>query len=233
MANNYFQFKQFTVWQDQCAMKVGTDGVLLGSWTDISTTRSILDVGTGTGILALMMAQRGQAQVEAVEIDAASARQALQNFENSPWPDRLSLFHEPFQEYVTRGKRHDLIVCNPPFFSNSLQSHDPARSLSRHDSSLNMAEFFYLSSSILNPGGRLCVILPNDKKQGALKQALINGLFPYQELEVKGSPQGKAKRVLLEFGGKERALHRETLVIEQERHVYTREFIKLTRDFYL
>jgi tRNA1Val (adenine37-N6)-methyltransferase len=233
MANNYFQFKQFTVWQDHCAMKVGTDAVLLGSWADVSGTRSILDVGTGTGIIALMMAQRSKARVDAVEIDSGSARQAMQNFNNSPWADRIFLFQQPFQEYASRDHMHDLIVCNPPFFSNALGSPDPKRSRSRHDNELELEELFQVSASHLNTRGKLCVILPIDKKAEALKRALVNGLIPYRELHVKGTPRAKVKRVLLEFGDQERALHQETLVIEEERHVYTPEFIELTKDFYL
>ena len=143
MPNDYFQFKQFTIWQDQTAMKVGTDGVLLGAWSRAAQTGSILDIGTGTGLLALMMAQRTPARVtiEGIEIAEKAYQQAKENIKNSPWHKRICLYHQSYQDFYSQyQKAFDLIITNPPFFDNSLQGEQTDRNLARHSHSLSIQD---------------------------------------------------------------------------------------------
>ena len=165
MANPYFQFKQFTVWHDKCAMKVGTDGVLLGAWTSVENTRSILDVGCGTGLISLMLAQRCQAIIDALDIDPAACMQARENADRSPFGQRLQVIHRPFADCVTEFagiRQYDCIVSNPPYFINSLKCPDKQRNQARHTDTLSLDELISGSKQLLSPGGRLCLILPFD-----------------------------------------------------------------------
>ena len=156
MSNNYFSFRQFTIHQDQCAMKVGTDGVLLGAWVNVENAQRILDVGTGTGLIALMCAQRSESVIDAVEVDRAASEQAAVNCSASPWKDRITVVHDSFQHFAeSTAYRYDLIVSNPPFFKNSLKPKGLARSLARHDDRLSYESLLYYTVKILEPGGTL------------------------------------------------------------------------------
>ena len=142
MSNTYFNFKQFSVKQDKCAMKIGTDGVLLGAWTDVGSASTILDIGTGTGLLALMLAQRSPAYIFAIECEYGAIQQAGENFTKSKWKDRLTLFSLSLQEHLLSGKQYDLVVSNPPFFENSLKSPMESRNFARHTVSLTSEDLF-------------------------------------------------------------------------------------------
>ncbi len=161
MSNSYFQFKQFTVWHDKCAMKVGTDGVLLGAWVNIFNAKSVLDIGTGTGLIALMIAQRSTANILAVEIDADAVNQAIENVERSPWSGNIKVQHADFKT-ATFNTKFDVIVSNPPYFSDSLLSPDTHRSTARHTSELTYHDLISRVSGILAFKGEFSLIIPAD-----------------------------------------------------------------------
>jgi len=235
MANTYFQFKQFTVHHDICAMKVGTDGVLLGAWTDVKNARRILDVGTGSGILALMMAQRNlSAEILAIDVNDKAVKQAVVNIKNSPFSDKIKVDHVSFQQLATNNKYvYDLIVTNPPYFVDSLKSPDKSRTEARHSTGLNLNDLFYFSKQIISENGSLSMILPFDQKMNALAEANSCGWFLLRSTDVYPKPNSKPKRVLLEFTTNEFSKIEEELTIEIERHIYSEDYISLTKDFYI
>ena len=158
MANDYFQFKQFTIRQEKCAMKVGTDGVLLGAWADVTQARRLLDIGTGTGLIAIMAAQRNpELIIDAIEIDPAAFEQARENANNTPWRERIHIFQGKVQTFAPAYK-YDTIVCNPPFFINSTKNPALNRTLARHCETLSHEDILQVSYHLLLPEGKLCVI---------------------------------------------------------------------------
>lgn len=215
-------------------MKVGTDGVLLGAWAGIEKARLILDIGTGTGLIALMLAQRSKAEIHAVEIDEQAAMQAKDNFQNSKWSKRLSIFHQAFQEFKSRQFQYELILTNPPFFSNSLNALRHERSIARHDLTLNLNDLFAGVSAVLVPEGRLAIIYPYSDFPILEKTAGSNGLFLIRETLVVPAPGKPVKRVLAEFSKTKRKLTQDSLLLEEfGRHKYSEEYKSLTREFYL
>ena len=235
MPNSWFKFKQFTILQEKSAMKVGTDGVLLGAWANAVKSKSILDIGTGTGIIALMLAQRFSANIVAIEIDKNSYIEAEINIENSPWENRIQILHKSLQEYANNNNtKFDCIVSNPPYFINSLKSDSKSKNLARHTDSLSFYELFHFASKLLSASGCFSLIAPFDKKEFITEIALNEKMFCNRQLIVKGKADTKAKRILMEFGFHQNKLENKTLVIENElRHDYTKEYIELTKDFYL
>lgn len=232
-SNPYFRFKQFTVYHDLCAMKVGTDGVLLGAWTDCRQAKTILDIGTGSGLIALMLAQRcPDAQVHAVDIDENACKQAKINFGNSPFSSRLVIEKAAFQ-YWNTSLRFDLLVSNPPYFTGSLKSPDSGRSFARHNDSLLFADLIGKSVSLMNPGGKLAVILPFDEFEVFQSLALKNGLFLCRKTQVLSLPQKPPKRILLEYSDRETDYLENSLLIEKLPKVRSEEYVALTEDFYL
>ncbi len=154
--NNYFQFKQFLIRQEKSAMRIGTDGVLLGAWTDTSHSENILDIGTGTGLIAIMLAQRSNAKITGVEIEVQAANEAIQNGENSPWPDRIDIVHSPFQKFAAETcDKFDTIVSNPPYFTNAVKNRQDEKSLARHNHLLPFNELLQGVSKILSNDGKL------------------------------------------------------------------------------
>ncbi|QCX01352.1 methyltransferase [Aggregatimonas sangjinii] len=233
---NPFAFKQFTVHQDRCAMKIGTDGVLLGAWTSVETNPdSVLDIGAGTGLLALMMAQRSSAEtIEALEIMEAAYEQCVENFENSPWADRLFCFHAGLDEFVAEiDEPYDLIICNPPFYPESISSGDEARDMARQNQFLPFDELLQGVSLLLDKQGTFSTILPFAEEDDFLKLAAGFSLYPKRITRVKGNPSAAFKRSLLEFRFEKSIPKISELVIEVGRHSYTEEYIALTKDFYL
>lgn len=232
-----FQFKQFSVNQDQTAMKIGTDGVLLGAWTPIENNpKSVLDIGTGTGIIALMLAQRSDAeQIDALEIDESAYEQSVENFENSPWGDRLFCFHAGLDEFVDDPEdEYDLIVSNPPFYSEEYRSENEQRDLARFQGAMPFEELVEAADLLLSENGIFSVIIPFNEEDRFIELCAEVELFPIKVTRVKGSPNTKIIRSLLAFKRYElEVLTADELVIEISRHEYTPEYISLTKDFYI
>lgn len=232
--NNSFRFKQFTIQQDKAAMKVGTDGILLGAWANVSHCRNILDVGTGTGLIALMLAQRSGAMISAIEIEEKAAEQAIENVEESSWKERVAVHHMSFREFVKDTNDHfDMIVSNPPFFSNSLKPKDAQRKLARHNDSLSFEELISGACRILCENGKLAVILPSEAEEEFIKLAEIKGLFLIRQTKVRPEESKTANRVLLELSNKKTGFKKDCLIIYSDKNVYSNAFVELTRDFYL
>src|SRR6187431_735162 len=224
-----FQFKKFSVDQDRTAMKIGTDGVLLGAWTPIENNPfSILDIGTGTGIIALMLAQRSSAeQIDALEIDEDAYEQATDNFENSPWNDRLFCFHAGLDEFVEEPEdEYDLIVSNPPFYSEDYKSENEQRDLARFQDAMPFEDLIEAADLLLSENGIFSVIIPFKEEENFLALAAAYELYPLKITRVKGTPTTEIKRSLLAFGRKENPnFPIDELIIETARHIYTPEYI--------
>ena len=231
-----FKFKQFTIEQDKCAMKVGTDGVLLGAWTSLDNNpQSILDIGSGTGVIALQLAQRSMAElIDAIELDESAYEQCVQNFEASPWGDRLFCYHAGFDEFVDEmDEQYDLIVSNPPFYSEEMTSGDIARDLARQNNSLPFQELLEGVSKLLSQNGIFSVIIPFKHELDFLHLAKTVGLNPSRITRVKGMPETEVKRSLIQLQFSTTEPQPNELVIESGRHQYTKEYIELTKAFYL
>ena len=231
-----FQFKQFTVKQDRCAMKVGTDGVLLGAWAPLGhTPYSILDIGAGTGLIALMLAQRSNAeQIDAIEIDDNAYEQAVENFEDSPWGDRLFCYHAGLDEFMEDPEEeYDLIVSNPPFYTEDYTSGDEQRDKARFAESMPFEDLVEASSILLSDVGVLAVIIPYKEEQNFINLAKAEELYPFKITRVKGTPQTEIKRSLIAFSRDKKEITENDLVIETARHQYTEDYTVLTKDFYL
>ncbi len=236
MSNDWFQFRKFLIRQDQSAMKVGTDGVLLGAWADCEKCRSVLDIGTGTGLIALMIAQRNpEAVIDALEIDADAARQAGENIAASLWADRVRVDKANFLTWKwDREGQFNLIICNPPFFTRSLKNPDIQRAAARHDDDLPLGPLIIKSAELLSSDGKLAMILPITRVEEAMMTANVNGLFLYRQLNIRGNARAPFKRALMEWGWESRAAEIGELVIEtMERGAYTEEYKRLTGAFYL
>jgi tRNA1Val (adenine37-N6)-methyltransferase len=234
MPNQQFRFKQFTIAQDNTAMKVGTDGVVLGAWANIKDAERILDVGTGTGLIAIMLAQRSNALVDAVEIDSASAKQAKENVKISPWGERVFIHEESFQDFSAKTKnRYDLIVSNPPYFVNSYKSDTMARTIARHNDLLPHVALLEGISKILTKTGRFAGIFPYVEGNIFVAMAANYGLFCNKRVNVLGKKGGSVKRLLLEFSHIKEKLTEETLAIRCNDKGFSPEYIDLTKDFYL
>ena len=232
MSKPFFRFKQFTVYHDLCAMKVGVDGVLLGAWADCLNSKYILDVGTGSGLIALMMAQRSQAVVQAIDIDENACRQAAINFMSSPFHDRLVIELVAFQDY-SPPVGFDLIVSNPPYYVNSLKSLDKKRNLARHNDSLSLNDLLCKSASLLNPQGKVAFILPFGMCEIAHTSAIENQLFLCRKTLVSSLQNHPPKRVLLEYSLINQGTIENSIYIGESRENYSDEYRALTEDFYL
>lgn len=217
-------------------MKVGMDGVLLGSWADASGAKRILDIGTGTGLIALMMAQKNsQARVDAIEIDEEAFQESILNVQNSLWTSRINPVLCSFQEFARRAdQKYDLIVSNPPFFTNGEKAPVRNRAQARHSDSLSLDDLISGVVNILSIGGKLTIILPSDTFSEIEKLAGENNLFISRLCRVKPNPQKPEFRILIELTNSECFLKEESLMIEfEQHHDYTPEYKRLTKDFYL
>jgi tRNA1Val (adenine37-N6)-methyltransferase len=232
-----FSFKQFSVDQDRCAMKIGTDGVLLGAWTPLENNPfSILDIGTGTGIIALMLSQRSNAQqIDALEIDEDAYEQAVDNFENSPWSDRLFCFHAGLDEFVEEPEdEYDLIVSNPPFYTEDYKTENEQRDLARFADAMPFEDLIEAVALLLSENGIFSVIIPFKEEEKFIALANEYELYPIKITRVKGTSASEIKRSLLAFVRDENAvILTDELTVETARHIYTPEYIELTKDFYL
>ena len=234
--NNYFEFKQFTVWQNRAAMRVGTDGVLLGAWASVETAGRILDIGTGTGLIALMLAQRCGAIIHAIDIEPGAYIDAMLNFSKSPWNNRLKVFRSSLEAFACNGlvTKFDAIVCNPPFFVNALKPEKAKRQMARHADSLSFTGLVHGVVRLLHPKGCFSVVLPTDSENDFIEVALHVGLHLSKITRVKPTPLKEPKRVLMEFRFEKRPFSENELTVETEqRHVYTPEFSAMVKDFYL
>ena len=230
-----FRFKQFSISDEKSAMKVGTDAVLLGACADVSETNNILDVGTGSGIIAIMLAQRSNANIDAIDIDKGSIDDATNNFDNCRWGNRLNAIHSSLQEYVKfTSKKYDLIVSNPPFFSNSLKSPMYSRSLSKHDEKLTHKELLTIVKNLLNSNGRFIVILPFLQIANFKENALIENLYCSKQLIIYPKYSKPANRIIMEFSKeRQKNLAEKKLTIRNNDNFFTKEYIDLTREFYI
>lgn len=236
MSSKPFQFKEFVIHQDKTAMKVGTDGVLLGAWTKInSAVFSVLDIGAGTGLIALMVAQKCNAEViDAIELNNNAYEQTVENFERSNWGDRLFCYHASLQEFVDEIEdKYDLIISNPPFYTSTYKELSEERAMARHTESLTYDELLEGTSKLLSETGSCAYIIPFSEEENFIKIALQNKLFANRITHVKGTENSPLKRSLLQLSFQETTIETSELVIEIERHKYTSDYIKLVEDFYL
>lgn len=233
-----FEFKKFTVHQDRCAMKVGTDGVLLGAWIPLEhDPYNILDIGSGTGLIALMLAQRCKAdQIDALEIDADAYEQCVENFENSPWNDRLFCFHTSLDDFMEelQDETYDLIVSNPPFYAEEVSSGNDSRDRARQNQSLPFEDLCEAAGLLLTEHGLFAVVIPKKEEERFVQLAAENELYPSKITRVKGTPESEIKRSLLAFGRNTTIVPEiNELTIETVRHQYTDAYKKLLEDFLL
>ncbi|MCF6356301.1 MAG: methyltransferase [Draconibacterium sp.] len=235
MANNYFQFKQFKIIQEKSAMKVGTDGVLLGAWANVDGTKTALDVGAGTGLISLMIAQRCHAKVLGIEIEKNAAYEATENVQKSPWKNRVAVKNISFQEFVVSSKeKFDLIISNPPFFTNSYKNEIKNLAIARHNDLLPFSELIKGAAQLLAENGKLAVILPVIPANEFIELAQNYGLYLGKLTKVKPNSKKEANRYLLEFTKKPTLLKKDLLIIYNETGTdYTEMYKQLTRDFYL
>lgn len=234
--SNTFCFKQFTIEQNNAAMKVGTDGVLLGSWADCKNSKMILDIGTGTGLIAIMLAQRFNSNIHGIEIDISAYIDAKKNIALCKWENRITVENISLQEYCLKNNnKFDSIVCNPPYFKDSFKANSTSRNNARHDDNLNLNTLFFHASDLLNHNGSFHIIYPSDRYNDLVTTAGLHNLFPNKELYIKPTPDKPHKRIIISFS-KYKSLNTQssTLVIEDNgRHQYSDEYKELTKDFYL
>lgn len=229
-----FHFKQFTIEQDRCAMKVGTDGVLLGAWVKVNGANRILDIGTGTGLIALMLAQKSNAIIDAIDIDKDAFEQAKKNTANSKWKERINIFHTSLQEFSGSSKnKYDLIVSNPPFFEGTYKAGTEARNIARHtDETLSFDDLITGVKNLLKPGGRFCVILPFKEGNDFIEKAFLNNLFIQKLTRVKTKSEKQEKRLMFEFGFEKTNAVEDDIVIQEADLSFTQEYIELTKAYY-
>jgi tRNA1Val (adenine37-N6)-methyltransferase len=233
MANSFFSFKQFTIHQEKAAFKVGTDGVLLGAIADLTGVKRILDIGTGTGLIAIMLAQRCNAEIVAIEPDYESFIQCLENVGFCKWKERIKVENTNLQNYQPVGG-FDLVVTNPPFFSDSLKNPDLRKSSARHNYTLTNDELLKGVSRLMAEGGRLQVIMSYAEGNVFITEANKYGFFCNNILKIKPLPLSEIRRLILTFSKKRLNPTEKFLTIEHgKRHEFTEDYKDLTRDFYL
>jgi tRNA1Val (adenine37-N6)-methyltransferase len=235
MSSNSFVFKQFEIKQDKCAMKVGTDAVLLGAWADATQAKRVLDIGTGTGILALMIAQKSEAQICAIDINIDSYQQAIENIHYSLWKDRIQLFHSSIQEFSkTINEQFDLIITNPPYFTDAYKAKEISRNNARHTDELPFEILIECVCKLLQPQGVFYIILPFAEAQIFKNMAKQNNLCLVQSMRIKTKADKEPKRLLMKYSFEQKIQEETEIVIENDdRHHYTKEYIELTKDYYL
>jgi tRNA1Val (adenine37-N6)-methyltransferase len=236
MPNEHFAFKQFTIHQNKCAMKVGTDAVLLGAWVKPNGAKRILDVGTGTGVIALMLAQRSPALIDAIDIDDTACEQAEENVKLSPWHERVRILHHSLQEYSEETTtRYDLVVSNPPYFLDSSKASGLERTTARHADLLPYQELVDSIIRILDKKGKFCVILPVKEASILREIAKQRGLHLSKLTRVRTrTDKDTEKRHMMQFEFSPSSFSEDSIAIEKdERHDYTEEYKELTREYYL
>jgi tRNA1Val (adenine37-N6)-methyltransferase len=220
-------------------MKIGTDGVLLGAWCSLKdNTNKILDIGSGTGVISLMLAQRfNNTTIDSVEIEKNAYEQSVENFERSVWADRLFCFHSTFQDFAKErkedGETYDLIISNPPFYTDNVKNNNRARNKARSTSFLSFVELISGVSKILSNQGEFTTIIPFKEEVKFIEISKQNKLFLNKICRVKGNNNSDIKRSLLTFSFYKKKLDENNLIIETSRHLYTDEYINLTKNFYI
>lgn len=244
MANSYFKFKQFTIHQDRCAMKVCTDACLFAALAAVykpyqqqvklpMMINHCLDIGTGTGLLSLMFAQQNNtASIDAVEIDAGAAQQATENIAASPWASNIKVYNEDIVSF-DKGRKYDCIITNPPFFEGDLKSADAAKNNAKHDTSLDLAQLLKVMERLLSPNGFAAVLLPYQRVVHFTEEARKTGLYLVKQILVKQTFKHKFFRGILFFTRKEVKPEFETIIIKDPDHNYTPEFAAALKDYYL
>jgi tRNA1Val (adenine37-N6)-methyltransferase len=226
-----FKFQKFSIIQEKSAMKVGTDGVLLGSWVSCKRSNKILDIGCGTGLIALMLAQRNlKSSITAIEIDKIASKEAQLNINNSDWKERVNIKNTSLQNFTTKIK-FDLIVSNPPFFASN-RSKD-RRDIARHANKLSFEELIQNASGLLLESGTLSVVIPKKSESYFCEIAKSYSLFCNRVCYIKGNEISEVKRVMIEFSFIKSKIKTEKLTIERSRHQYTNDYINLCQGFYL
>jgi tRNA1Val (adenine37-N6)-methyltransferase len=233
MASNYFNFKQFTINQERSAFKVGTDGVLLGAYADVSGAKRILDIGTGTGLIALMLAQRCDAEIVAIEPDHESFLQSCENINNNKRADRIRVVESALQDFSDNGK-YDLIVTNPPYFSDSIRNPEIRKAVARHNDTLTSYDILKICSGLLSEEGRLQLIMPFAEGNVFMAEAAGYGFYCHDILKIKPLPTSEIRRLIMAFGRERKRPSEKFLTIEHgKRHEFTEEYISLTKEFYI
>lgn len=230
-----FNFKQFKIHHEQ-SFKVGTDGVLLGTWVAVEQSHSILDIGSGSGLIPLILAQRTtETQVTGVEINVDAVEESLKNIEASPWIDRVTIYHDTVQAFTEKySLKFDLVVSNPPYFINSTKSPQAQKNLARHTDSLSFEELLDAASKLLSNEGRLAIVLPKEEGEILISLAQSQGFYLTKLTEVRSKKDKPVTRLLMEFGLIHSTLIKDELIIQfDKRNDYTPEYIQLTKDFYL
>jgi len=241
MANTFFHFKKFTIHQDKCAMKVCTDACIFGAWVadtiknGLLPIKNVLDIGTGTGLLSLMIAQKNAtAIIDAVEIDKDATQQAKENFDTSPWKERLTIYNTSIQQFnSSRKKVYDFIISNPPFFENDLKSNDAKRNIALHSKNLNMEELFQYASYHINDKGFFAILVPHHRCNYVEKIAANTMFYLNQKVVVKQTANHNYFRSMLLFSKKQATSSTLKITIHNENSVYNSGFIELLKDYYL
>jgi tRNA1Val (adenine37-N6)-methyltransferase len=234
MANNHFSFKEFTIFQDRSAFKVGTDGVLLGASAEVSEKKRILDVGAGTGLISIMIAQRSEAEIVSIEPDYESYKQACENVSLCRWSKRIKVLNTDLRSYPKDSEKFDLIITNPPYFSESLKNPDPRKSAARHNDSLTTSELLEGVSELLEENGLFQLIMPYVEGNIFIAAAQQYGLFCNNILKIRPLPTAEIRRLIMTFSRERLIVTEKFLTIEHgPRHEFTEDYINLTRDFYL
>lgn len=234
MANDFFRFKKFTICQQLCAMKVGTDGVLLGAWTETFHAANILDIGTGSGLIAIMLAQKSQAAIDAIDIDKNACIQAAENTARCPWKNHITIHHTSLQEFTaTALKTYHVIVTNPPYFEKSLKTPDLQRNQARHNDSLTFTDILTGVNTLLSENGRFTIILPYTAAQLFITEAAMVHLYCISSLIVRTTPNKKPSRILMEFSRTRKKNIEKELSIYDSDNAHSVEYINLTKNYYL
>ncbi len=232
MANNYFSFKQFTIHQDQTAMKVTTDACILGAYTDVSKAKTILDIGTGTGLLSLMLSQKNNSKIDAVEIDKSAYNQAVTNINESIYKDRISVYNNSIQEFST-NILYDLIISNPPFFQNHLKSKNFSRNNSLHTDTLTFEDLIEIMTRLLSFNGIFVVLLPSYESSIFEQLATLEKFYLQKKLTIRHRKGSKILRIITTFGRIKEEIINEELIIKNPDESYTTDFQMLLKDYYL
>jgi tRNA1Val (adenine37-N6)-methyltransferase len=231
-ANTHFSFKQFTIHQDQTAMKVTTDACILGAYTDVKGAKNILDIGTGTGLLSLMLAQKIDAQTDAIEINESAYNQAITNINQSIFKDTITVYNTSIQEFITKN-RYDLIISNPPFFQNHLKSETESRNNSIHTDTLSFEDLLEVVLRLLNPNGTFVILLPLYESSVFEQLAILQELYPQKKLMIRHRKGSKILRIITTFGIIKKEIINEELIIKNPDESYTLGFQVLLKDYYL